>query len=181
MAFLAAAAPYFAAASTALTVAGAVRQGQQAKVDGIVQARELKEEANAKQAESQREAIVQRRRGVFAASRARAVAAASGAGVTGTPELLIDRIGSQTDVNVLNALFEGDATARGLRSGATKAKREGKAGERAGLYKALGSAISGGSSFYDKYGGGFKSTAEVDPDLDYGTALADVRPAGVYG
>lgn len=155
MAFLAAAAPYFAAASTVLTVAGAVRQGQQAKLDGQIKARELQEDANVRQAESQRQAIMLRRRGQFAASRARAVAAASGAGVEGTPEVLIDRIGTQSDLNVLNALYEGDATARGLRSGARNARREGRAGERAGYYRAAGSAISGASSFYDKYGGGF--------------------------
>lgn len=161
MAALAALAPYFAAASTALTVAGAVRQGQEAKVQGILQARALREDANARQAEGQREALQRRRQGLFAASRARAVAAASGAGVEGTPEVLIDRIGTQSDVNVLNALFEGDATARGLRSGARTAQREGRAATRGGTYRALGNALSGASSFYDKYGGGFKADADV--------------------
>ncbi len=171
---LSAAAPYVAAASTVLSVAGAVRQGQQAKVDAEVQARELEEDANARQATSQREAIIRRRQGNFAASRARAVAAASGAGLSGTPELLIDRIETQTDLNVLNALYEGDATARGLRGGATKARREGRAAASAGRYKALGNALTGATSFYDKYGGGFKSSApDIDEDLDVGTAYAD--------
>lgn len=158
MAFLAAAAPYFAAASTALSVASAVRQGQQAKIDAQVQARELREDANARQAESQREAIVRRRQGNFAASRARAVAAASGAGVTDTTaDILIGRIEKQTDLNVLNALYEGDTTARGLRGGARTAEREGRAAERAGLYRGAGAALSGATSFYDKYGGQFKT------------------------
>lgn len=175
MAFLAAAAPYITAASTALTVAGAVRQGQQAKAQAQQQALELREDANARQAEAQREAIVRRRQGMFAASRARAVAAASGAGLEGTPELLIDRIETQTDLNVLNALYEGDATARGLRSGARKAEREGRAAARAGVYKAIAGGISGATSFYEKYGGGFKSSApdDFDEDLDAGTALSD--------
>lgn len=171
---LTAATPYIAAASTALSVAGAVRQGQQAKVQGQIQARELREDANARQAEAQRDAIVRRRQGNFSASRARAVAAASGAGLEGTPELLIDRIQTQSDLNVLNALYEGDATARGLRSGARTAQREGKAAARSGIYKAAGSAISGATSFYDKYGGGFKSSApSIDDDLDLGTAASD--------
>lgn len=184
MAFLAALAPYAAAASTALTVAGAVQQGQQAKVDAQVQARELREDANARQAEAQREAIVRRRQGAFAASRARAVAAASGAGVEGTPELLIDRIETQTDLNVLNALYEGDTTARGLRGGARKADREGRAAARAGLFKAAGSVIGGATSFYDKCGGGFKSSVDLDDptldSIDAGTARADAARYGAY-
>lgn len=153
MAFLAAAAPYLAVASTALSVAGAVRDGQEAKIDGQRQARELREDANAKQAEAQRVAIERRRQGSFAASRARAVAAASGAGVSDTTaETLIERIDTQADYNVLNALFEGDATARGLRDGARRAEREGKARERAGRYKGFANAISGASSFHGKYG-----------------------------
>lgn len=174
MAFLAAAAPYFAAASTVLTTAAAVRQGQEAKVQGIIQARQLREDANARQAEGQRVAIQRRRQGMLAASRARAVAAASGAGIEGTPELLIDRIGTQTDLNVLNALYEGDATARGLRSGARTALREGRAGERAGTYRALGNAFSGASSFYDKYGGGFKA------DDAASDARADTEDQALY-
>ena len=152
MAFLAAAAPYLAAASTALSVAGAVREGQVAKQQAQIQARELREDANARQAESQREAIRRRRQGVFAASRARAVAAASGGGVSDTTaQLLIDRIDTQTDLNVLNALYEGDTTARGLREGARRTEREGRASARAGKYRGFANAISGASSFYGKF------------------------------
>jgi hypothetical protein len=153
MAFLAAAAPYIAAASTALSVGAAVQQGEEAKAQAAIRARELREDANSRQAEAQRVAIQRRRQGVFAASRARAVAAASGAGVTDTTaDLLIERIETQSDLNVLNALFEGDTTARGLRGGARTALREGKAAQRAGRYKAAGSALSGAVSFNDKYG-----------------------------
>lgn len=152
MAFLAAAIPYIAAASTALTVAGTVRQGEVAKQQSEIRARELQEDATARQAEAQRVAIQARRQGNFAASRARAVAAASGAGVSDTTaDLLIGRIEAQSDYNVLNALYEGDATARGLRDGARTARREGKAYQRAGYYKAAGSALSGAVSFADKY------------------------------
>lgn len=152
MAALAAAAPYLAAASTALSVAGAVRAGQEAKIDAQVQARELREDANARQADAQRVAIERRRQGTFAASRARAIAAASGAGVSDTTaDTLIGRIETQSDLQVLNALFEGDATARGLRDGARRVEREGRARERAGRYRGFANAISGATSFYDKY------------------------------
>lgn len=155
MAFLAAAAPYLAVASTALTVGTTLRAGEEAKLQGQIKARELREDANARQAEGQRLAIQRRRQGNFAASRARAVAAASGGGVSDTTaDLLIGRIEAQTDLNVLNALFEGDTTARGLRDGARTAIREGRAAKKASRYKALGSAVSGASSFYDKYGTG---------------------------
>ena len=153
MAFLAAAAPYFADASTALAVGGAIHQGEVAKVQSEIQARELREDANASQAVAQRVAIQRRRQGVFAASRARAVAVASGAGLGDTTaETLVDRIDAQSDLNVLNALYEGDTTAKGLRDDASTKLREGRAARRGSRYRALGSAISGASSFADKYG-----------------------------
>jgi hypothetical protein len=167
MTFLAAAAPYLAVASTALTVGNTIREGQQAKIDSQIKARELREDANARQAESQREAIVRRRQGTYAASRARAVAAASGAGVSDTTaDTLIGRIETQSDLNVLDALYEGDTTARGLRDGARTAIREGKAARKASRYKALGSAVSGASSFYSKFGGGGETLAGAGVGYD---------------
>jgi hypothetical protein len=160
MALLAAAAPYLAVASTAIGVAGTVRAGQEAKIQGEIKARELREDANARQAESQREAIVRRRQGNFAASRARAVAAASGGGVSGTTaETLIERIDTQTDLNVMNALFEGSTVARGLRRGANVSEREGRSASRASYLEAAGTALEGSTNFYDKYGSRFKGAA----------------------
>lgn len=165
--YLSSAAPYLAAASTALAVGSSLHAGEEAKVQGQIRARELREDAAAQQAESQRTAIVRRRQGVFAASRARAVAAASGAGVTDTTAgALIGRIETQTDLNVLNALYEGDTSARGLRDGARTALREGRASARAGRYRAIGSAVSGASSFYDKFGTG-KPKATVNDEIEY--------------
>ena len=153
MAFLAAAAPYLAAASTVYSVASTLRAGEEAKQAGDIRARELREDATAKQAESQRVAVLARRKGTFAASRARAVAAASGGGIADTTaDILIGRVEAQTDLNVLNALYEGDTTARGLRQGAATAQREGRAAKTASRYKAIASALSGASSFADKYG-----------------------------
>lgn len=173
MAFLAAAAPYLAIASTALTVGSAIRQGEEAKLQGQIKARELREDANARQADAQREAIQRRRQGTFAASRARAVAAASGAGVSDTTaDVLIGRIEAQSDLNVLNALYEGDTTARGLRDGARTAIREGRAAKKASRYKAIGSVVSGASSFYGKYGTPGGETLTVD-DTE-----GDLRRAG---
>ncbi len=180
MSFLVAAAPYLAAASTALTVGNAIREGDQAKIDSQIKARELREDANARQADSQREAIQRRRQGNFAASRARAIAAASGGGVSDTTaDTLIGRIEAQSDFNVLNALYEGDTTARGLRDGARTARREGRAARTSSRYRALGSAFSGATSFASKYGGGGEKLTDEDlrgaglASIDRGTAAAD--------
>lgn len=168
MAQLAAFAPYLAAASTAFAVGTAIHQGDVAKVQSEIRARELREDANATQAEAQRAAIQRRRQGVFAASRARAIAAASGGGVTDTTaDTLIGRIETQTDLNVLNALYEGDTTARGLRDSARKVIREGNAARKASRYRALGSAIRGASSFYDKFGGGTPPTVQPNDQPEY--------------
>lgn len=154
MAQLASALPYIAAASTVLTTAAAYQQARSQKASLETQAREREAEANATQAEAQREAIIERRKAKNLMSRARAVAGASGAGVS-DPTVVnqLTDIETQGEVNALNALWAGDTTASALRRGAAVARNEGRAAQTAGYFDAASTAIGGGTSWWEKYGG----------------------------
>lgn len=155
MAFLAAvpAAGWASLASTALTAGLAYQQaqGQQEQLNAVAEQRD--EDANAAAAESQRAAIVQRKRAQQLMSRARAVAGASGAGVSDpTVSNILTDIETQGEMNALNAMFEGRTAARGYRQGATMARNEARAAGTAGYFGAASTALKGGSSWYEKYG-----------------------------
>lgn len=167
MAWLAAAAPYIGLVTTGVSAYSQVQQGKAAKAGADIAAsnRELEavqqeREANASQAESQRQAINERKRANYMASRALAVSAASGAGAsTPTTEKIIGDIQSEGDYRVLSALYSGDTdaelsryAANVSRSDASTLRRAGSARKR-GAYMNAGSTILGGASdFYSKYG-----------------------------
>jgi hypothetical protein len=153
MAFLASAPSWIGLATTALTIGMAYQQAQvqQAQFNAVAKQRE--NDANAAAAESQRAAIIERRRAQHVMSRARAVAGASGAGVSDpTVTNILTDIETQGEMNALNALFEGHTAARANRQGAAMARNEARAAGTAGYFGAASTALSGGSSWYEKYG-----------------------------
>lgn len=155
MAFLASipAAGWVSLASTALTAGMAYQQSQAQQAALKIQAKEREEEANAAAAESQRAATIERKRAQYAMSRARAVAGASGAGVSdATVTDILTDIDTQGEVNALNALYAGQTAARGYRQGARAAKNEASAVGTSGYLQSAGTALSGGSSWWEKYG-----------------------------
>lgn len=153
MAWFAAALPYISAASTALAVGAQVKAGNEQRNQAELLAREREEDAKAVQAESQREALLERKKAKNLMSRARAVSAASGAGASDpTVTNILTDIESQGEVNYLNALYSGDTTARGLRSGAATARRTGRAAQTAGNIQAASTGLGGATSWYQKYG-----------------------------
>jgi len=76
------------------------------------EAKQRDDNANAQQAASQRQAIEEKRKATLVASRARAVMAASGAGVDNN---LIDGIMGEGDFAFDTALYEGDSKAQDIR------------------------------------------------------------------
>jgi len=162
--------------STALSIAGTVfsavnsyREGQAAKVAADSQAAQLRQQAGQEAAMSQRDAILQRRKGAYAMSRARAVAAASGGSVLDPSVLnIMGDIESETESNVLNALYTGKERATGLNYQADMRSFEGKQAAKAGLVRATGTILSfaggeTGSSLLEKYSptGGALSAVEA--------------------
>lgn len=154
MAVLSAALPYIAAASTALTAGAAYQQAnaQKTQLEAVARARE--EEANAEAAEGQRAAIIERKKARNLMSRARAVAAASGAGAS-DPTVVnqLTDIETQGEMNALNAMYAGRTAERGYRQGAAIARNEADAAQTAGYLGAASTALDGSTSWFDKYGG----------------------------
>jgi hypothetical protein len=173
VAFLAAAAPYITAATTALSVYSQVRQGkaQQGQMNLIAAQRE--KAANQALVESQAEASNERRKATYLRSRAQAVAGKSGAGVTDpTVSKIITDIDVGGEMNALNALASGSYLARGLRTGAAVARNEGAAARNAGYMSAANTALSGSVGFYEKYGDGLGASY----DTGYETETTQIVP-----
>lgn len=145
--------PYVQAAGTVLNATSQIQQGKERRQEQLRHAEFLKSQATAAQAESQREAAIERKRARNLMSRAQALAAASGGGTDNiTVENILTDIGTQGEVHALNALYSGNSTARGLRRGAQAARNEGNASRRAGYMGAASTALDGGVSWYEKYG-----------------------------
>jgi hypothetical protein len=144
MAFLAAAAPYIAAASTVIGAAGAIKQGQDANAQAQAQALALRNQANADQAAAERTAIETRRQASYLVSRGQALAAASGAGATDpTVVSVLGQIKGEGEYGALTQLYEGDTAAGNARSGAQASINEGRAAASAGNLRALTTVLSG--------------------------------------
>lgn len=143
--------------------AAAKSEGQAAKALAEYNARQLKYKAGQERAVSQRRAIEERRQARLAGSRARAVAAASGAGATDPTVMdILAALRGEGEYNAQSALYEGEETARGLEAQAAGALAEGqyaeatgryraKAIKRAGYMDAVGTLLKGGATFYSKY------------------------------
>lgn len=171
MAFLAAAAPYITAATTALSVYSQVQQGK-AQMNLIAAQRE--KAANQALVESQAEAANERRKATYLRSRAQAVAGKSGAGVTDpTVSNILTDIDVGGEMNALNALASGEYVARGLRTGANVARAEGASRKNAGYLSAGTTALSGSIGFAEKYGDGLSFDGY---DTGYEIESAEIVP-----
>jgi hypothetical protein len=137
------------------------------------EAAQMERNAGQERAAAQREAIEERRQGRLAVSRARALAGASGAGVSDpTVTNILADLASQGETNALTALWEGEESARNMEFGAAGRRYEGsqaqqagaytaKASRRAGYMSAVGTLLEGGSDFYTKYNDPFYSPSST--------------------
>lgn len=144
MAFLAAAAPYLAAAGTAVTVISAGQQAAAQRQQADAQAVALKNQANADAAASERQANNERRQGQYLMSRAQALAAASGAGATDPTVLNTEgQIAGQSEYNALTSIYEGGTPEQNALSAAQAARNTGRAARQAGTLNMISSGIGG--------------------------------------
>lgn len=161
--------PYLHGAGTALQVFGLFEQGKSARLAG--ERARLAAEFTAWQAEqqgklaiaiAQRRALEERRQGDVRASRALAVAAASGGSVNDPTIInLLSRTQGEAVYAAQVALYEGEAQARELRLqgaaarvGGAQAVVEGIRSQSGYQLAAVGAGFRGAASLYDKYGGG---------------------------
>lgn len=156
MAWLAAAAPYITAGTTALSVYSQIQQGNAAKAQQEILAGQREKAANQALVESQAEAANERKKAKYLRSRAQALAGKSGTDPSspGISNILTD-IETEGEMNALTALHSGQYLARGLRTGAAVARNQGAAARSAAYMSAGSTALSGTIGFYEKYGDGF--------------------------
>jgi hypothetical protein len=147
-------------AATAISAVSSLKQGNAANQQMQQQALQDEADANSAQAQSQEAAANERKRAKIVRSRALSVAGASGAGVSDPTVVdILSGIDTEGEVRALNALYEGDTQAAGLRSAAQIHRNMGKASKTAG-YLDSASSIAGGigkfaqnnPSFFAKYG-----------------------------
>jgi hypothetical protein len=173
VAWLAAAAPYITAGTTALSVYSQVQQGnaQQGQMNLIAAQRE--KAANQALVESQAEAANERRKAKYLRSRAQALAGKSGTDPS-SPDIsnIFTGIETEGEMNALTALHSGQYLARGLRTGAAVARSEGRAARAARYMSASTTALSGSIGFHEKYGDGFSSGY----DTGYEAESAEIVP-----
>lgn len=158
---------WLAAVGVGMQVIGGIKERQAAKYNAEVARQRgedtqdvLNEEAGQTEAAAQRAALAQQKVASLVESRAKAVAAASGAGATDPSVInIISRISAEGALRSLTATYEGEERARKLRiSGELAAHYGVQQGEgydavaQAAGIKTAASAASGAASLYAKYG-----------------------------
>lgn len=147
MAWLAAAAPYIAAAGTVVSAVAQQNAGKQAQMNADFEADQYEKQANEELAYSQREAEKAKREARYLQSRATAVAASSGGGATDPTVInLIGELEEEGELNRLTALYNGEQRANAARTGATITRQRGKAYARAAKTNSYATVLSGASS-----------------------------------
>lgn len=161
--------------------------GERSKVAGEFNAIELERQAGIAIALGQRSALEEQRQADIAASRALAVAAASGAGVSDpTIVRLLAATKGEGTYRASIALYEGEERARQLRiaalserMGGSAALEEGADRARAYNLQGLGTMFKTGSSLYAKYGVGGPDAASATAGAGSGDArLLDTSDYG---
>lgn len=165
--------PYALMAVSAIgTIASANAQeagGRNEYAMAQVQADELKKEAMADRATSQRAAQEERRKAMVMASRARAVAAASGAdALDPTVVNLISNIDATGDYNARSALFEGETAARDKETRARAGIFQGRIAKEAAKSASRATLIKGATGLAGMY------YANQSADIANGNSNADI-------
>lgn len=153
-----------------------LQHGSDSRAAAEFQAAQLRQNAGQAQAAAQRDAFSVDQQSKLVASRALAVAAASGGGASDpTVVSLMAGIAGEGSYRSALALYQGDEKARAMNSAADTAEYEGKLSEGAARRSAFGkflgagaASIKGaarGTSLFEKYGQGGPGTAGWGSDL----------------
>lgn len=142
----------FTVASTMLGAAGQFQAGEAAEQSAEFTAQQEEAQGVADYASATRVAGEEARKGRLVASAATAAAAAGGGSASdpGAIKRLGD-IGSQTEYNVLSAMFEGETAQAGAKTRAEVTRRGGQQAKRTARMKGLSTIIKGGSKAYKSY------------------------------
>lgn len=149
--------PISAGIMTAMTtVMGAVGQlsaGNAASAAAKAEARQREQIAGQERAQAQREANEERRQADLAQSRGLAVAAAGGGAADGSTRNVLAQIEGEGEFNALTAMFSGEERAQNQEFAAEMARFKGKQAKKQSRLAAVGTVLSGASSFAGKFPG----------------------------
>lgn len=145
MAWFMAAAPYIAmGVGTIMSAEQQKLAGKQEEQNALFEAAQMERNAKNVEAESQREAIRAKREARYIASRAKAVAAASGGGADDPTVVdLMSGIEAEGELNALNALYSGTTKAKTYRGQAAQTRISGRQARQAGKTGAIGTLLKG--------------------------------------
>ena len=138
-----------AAGGSVVSAAGSIASGNAQKATADFQARQLDAQATAERASASLEAEQEAKQKRLVASRARAVAAASGGG---QDIGLLGEIEEEGTYRQMLATWGGEERAKGRQAQAAAARMEGKAFRRAGFLAGAKTLLAGGASFMERYG-----------------------------
>lgn len=141
--------------STILSASGQIAAGNTANNAAKYNAAAEQTYGTQQFAASQRSAFQERRKTDYTLSRAQAVAASSGGGATDPTVVNLEGgIKAQGEYNAMTALYQGQEAERQANTQAGLDLYQGKQAQKAGYIKGATTLLSGGSSLFDKYGGG---------------------------
>lgn len=142
-----------AAIGMAVQAYGKVAGGYAQKTALDAGAAQLEQQAGQSIASGIQGAIQDRRRATYVASNARAATAAGGLATTGTSAVAnVGGIRGEGEYRALTSLYQGQDRASELDARASGMQTEGSNAVKSGWLSGMSSVLSGGSSFYDKYG-----------------------------
>ena len=140
-------------AGVALGAKAARDRGKAEKASAFDQARQLEHRAGVTRGASQRAAVRELDVAENIQSRALALAAASGAGVTNPTVLnIMADIQAEGEYRSLTQIFTGEDEARGMEAQAKSLRNTGVALARAGDFTAASTILSGVSTWHSRYG-----------------------------
>jgi hypothetical protein len=142
-----------AAVGMVLGAASKVSAGYAQKGALDASANELTQEAGQSVAAGIQGATAQRRRTAYVASNAQARIAGGGLSTTGTSaQAVIGGIKGQGEYEALTQLYQGEDRANELNFRSAQMRNQGSNAVTGGWLAGMNTVLSGGTSFYDKYG-----------------------------
>lgn len=136
-----------------LTAKAQREAGKEGKAEAFFQAGQLEQRAGVTRGASQRAAIRELDVAENIQSRALALAAASGGGVTNPTVLnILADIEAEGEYRSLTQLYTGEDEARGMEAQAVSLRRTGRAKEKIGNLKSVGTILTGVSEWQSRYG-----------------------------
>lgn len=169
--------PYImTAVSTVMSMKGQQQQGAQAQANANYQATQLEQGAGQQVASSQRAMLSDEQQERLAQSRALAVAAASGGGVSDPTVVgILSRLSGEGAYRGMVDLYQGQEKARQMNDQAVATRMMGGDSSSNSKYSSAATLVSGASSLYSKY------AADHRPGASGASSGLSYNPGNGYG